>query len=97
MFRLSLVLLLLGVFLCTARQASGRVEDKSINPPSESAAGEDGFVALTPDQRPKVSGKVLMVAAYTVIFVVLLFYCVSLIRRERAVRKAALELEHRLR
>ena len=62
----------------------------------EGRASDDGFVSVDTKDLPTISGKSLLVAAYSVILGVLLVYVASLAIRERQVGKAADKLARRL-
>jgi hypothetical protein len=59
---------------------------------AEGAGSGDGYEAVSLAARETVSGKNLVIAAYTVIFVFLSLYVLSIWIRERNVRKALLRL-----
>ena len=55
-------------------------------------AADVGYEAVDLAARDSVSGKMLVIAAYTVIFVLLALYTGSIVRREQNVRKSIARL-----
>ena len=60
------------------------------------AAQAEEFVRVSLAERESVSGKVLMISAYAFIFALLALYALSLVKRQRKVERAALELKRRI-
>ena len=73
-----------------------RGADNDSNALQTAQPDSSGFVPVDPTQLEKVSGKSLMVAAYAVILGILLFYTITLLGRERVVRKRTFAVEQRL-
>ncbi|MCP4603793.1 MAG: hypothetical protein GY847_25295 [Proteobacteria bacterium] len=91
------VILLILFSLLVLEPQSGFSEQVAPNiDTGSSESSEDGFVAVEMNKRGSVSGKNLMIAAYAVIFAILLIYVFSIVHREKAVDRAATELEKTL-
>ncbi len=97
MIRSITALAFLCVFVFSGLQARAQSQAKTGVTDSAQPTGEDGFVAMDPTKRPTVSGKNLLIGAYSVILAVFLLYTVSLVRRERSLQKAAADLSERAR
>jgi hypothetical protein len=60
------------------------------------ATDENGFKPVDLNAVEKINGKSLMLIAYAIIFGVFVFYTGSLLKREKAVKKEAQQLEKQL-
>lgn len=82
----------IGLFLFVTSRAVPVIAAAAGDPQGDA----DEYVSVSLDHADTVSGKTLMIAAYFIIFWLLLLYVWSLYRRQGQVEKAAAELEARL-
>lgn len=65
-------------------------------PTGNGVAVDEGFVPVSLENRENISGKMLVVTAYSVIFGVLILYVFSIVRREKQVENTAKNLKKSL-
>ncbi len=94
MFRLCTAILL-GVLVFGLHPSFAQPAASS-DPQANLSADNDGFVEVDMSKLSKIDGKSLTVAAYATIFAILVIYILSLLRREKAIDRAAADLERRL-
>ena len=65
-------------------------------PTGKRVSADEGFVPVSLENRENISGKTLVVIAYSVIFGLLILYIFSIVRREKHVENAVKHLKKRL-
>ena len=97
MVRNIIALAFLGALVLSGLRAHAQSQVETSGAESAQPTDEDGFAQLDPATRPTVSGKNLLISAYSIILTIFLLYTISLVRRQRDTQKAASDLAERLR